>query len=231
MESLPALDTRPRATHYGAPAVHEFQRAGVLEEIREQGFIPQSVEWRKPDGTLLASLDRSVLEDIDSVHCLPLDRLGPLLLRRVTQYPTAKVSWNHKVISVGQDATKAWVKAETEAGLKLFEASYVVFYPFDKYGYGDTNYIISPENWHMAAKISRDGLWRVTYGEKTGLSAQEILDRQPAKFEKILPSHPNRDDKESYKLMSISPYRVHQRRAHSMRVGRICLAADAAHSE
>ncbi|SCO78562.1 uncharacterized protein FRV6_02775 [Fusarium oxysporum] len=107
MESLPALDTRPRATHYGAPAVHEFHRAGVLEEIREQGFIPRSVEWRKPDGTLLAGLNRSVLEDIDSVHCLPLDRLGPLLLKRLTQYPTAKVYWNHKVLNVGQDATKA----------------------------------------------------------------------------------------------------------------------------
>lgn len=78
----------------------------------------------------------------------------------------------------------------------------------------------------MASRISEDGLWRVTYGEIPGLSREEILARQPAKFEQILPGHPK---PEEYKLSSISPYRVHQRLAEKMRVGRFLLAADAAH--
>lgn len=78
----------------------------------------------------------------------------------------------------------------------------------------------------MAARISNDGLWRVTYGEIPGLSREELLARQPAKFEQFLPGHPKPD---GYKIANISPYKVHQRMAEKMRVGRFLLAADAAH--
>ena len=78
----------------------------------------------------------------------------------------------------------------------------------------------------MAAKISNDGLWRVSYGELAGLSHEEIIARQPEKFKSILPGNPLPGE---YQLVSISPYRVHQRLARSMRVGRFLLAADAAH--
>jgi len=78
----------------------------------------------------------------------------------------------------------------------------------------------------MAARISNDGLWRVTYGELAGLSREEIIARQPEKFRRILPGNPSPGE---YQLVNISPYRVHQRLARSMRVGRFLLAADAAH--
>ncbi|KAI4762467.1 hypothetical protein E4T52_05266 [Aureobasidium sp. EXF-3400] len=78
----------------------------------------------------------------------------------------------------------------------------------------------------MAARISNDGMWRVSYGEVAGFSREEIIARQPEKFRHILPGHPEPDE---YKLVNISPYRVHQRLARSMRVGRFLLAADAAH--
>jgi len=78
----------------------------------------------------------------------------------------------------------------------------------------------------MAARISNDGLWRVSYGELAGLSRDEIIARQPEKFRRILPGNPSPDE---YELVNISPYRVHQRLARSMRVGRFLLAADAAH--
>jgi hypothetical protein len=62
-----------------------------------------------------------------------------------------------------------------------------VYYPFDtKFGWTDSNFIINPEQWYMAAKISTDGMWRVTYGEVGGLTEKEILDRQPSKFEKMV---------------------------------------------
>ena len=78
----------------------------------------------------------------------------------------------------------------------------------------------------MASRISNDGLWRVTYGEIPGLSHEELLQRQPAKFQQFLPGHPKPDE---YKIVNISPYKVHQRLAERMRVGRFLLAADAAH--
>lgn len=78
----------------------------------------------------------------------------------------------------------------------------------------------------MAAKISHDGLWRISYGELPGLSDKELVARQPMKFEAMLPGHPKPGD---YKIVNISPYKVHQRCVEAMAKGRVALAADAAH--
>lgn len=80
----------------------------------------------------------------------------------------------------------------------------------------------------MAARISTDGLWRVTYGDIPGLSQEELIARQPAKFEAFMPGNPTKDSG-AYRIASISPYKVHQRVVDKMRVGRLLLAADAAH--
>lgn len=78
----------------------------------------------------------------------------------------------------------------------------------------------------MAAKLTADGLYRITYGETVGLSVEEYKKRQPWKFELILPGHPKPED---YKMINWAPYKMHQRCATKFRVGRVLLAADAAH--
>lgn len=78
----------------------------------------------------------------------------------------------------------------------------------------------------MAAKISHDGLWRISYGELPGLSNDELLARQPMKFEAMLPGNPKPGE---YKVINVSPYKVHQRCVEAMAKGRVALAADAAH--
>lgn len=110
--------------------------------------------------------------------------------------------------------------------LTWFVIIWQTYYDFKKFGWEDANFIIDPEHWYMAARISKDGLWRVTYGEIPGLSREQLLERQPKKFEQMLPGHPK---PEEYKVVNISPYKVHQRLAEKMRVGRVLLAADAAH--
>ncbi|KAJ4389345.1 hypothetical protein N0V93_006812 [Gnomoniopsis smithogilvyi] len=90
----------------------------------------------------------------------------------------------------------------------------------------DTNFVIDNTHWYMAAKISHDGLWRISYGELPGLSNEELIARQPMKFEAMLPGNPKPGD---YKVVSISPYKVHQRCVEAMAKGRVALAADAAH--
>jgi len=49
-----------------------------------------------------------------------------------------------------------------------------VYYPFEKFGYIDSNFIIDPEHWYMAARISTDGMWRVSYGELKGLTREQV---------------------------------------------------------
>ncbi|KAH7137037.1 putative monooxygenase [Dactylonectria estremocensis] len=101
------------------------------------------------------------------------------------------------------------------------------YYDMTKSGWKDDSaFIVDPEHWGMIAKIRPDGLLRISYGEVPGLSNEEYIARQPMKFKAILPGNP---DPDSFRVVSISPYKVHQRLARSLRVGKILLAADAAH--
>jgi 2-polyprenyl-6-methoxyphenol hydroxylase-like FAD-dependent oxidoreductase len=102
----------------------------------------------------------------------------------------------------------------------------LTYYDFDKFGWNDSNFIVDPEHWFMAARISKNGLWRVTYGEMPGLTTDQLRERLPMKFKTMLPGHPEPSE---YKVDNFAPYKVHQRLAKSMRVGRFLLAADAAH--
>jgi 2-polyprenyl-6-methoxyphenol hydroxylase-like FAD-dependent oxidoreductase len=100
-----------------------------------------------------------------------------------------------------------------------------VYYDFDQFGWDDFNFVIDPEHWYLAGRLPGN-IWRVTYGEDVSLSAEECIQKQPEKFEKMLPGHPR---PLQYKLTHISPYKIHQRCAERMRVGRFLLAGDAGH--
>ncbi|USP74122.1 FAD/NAD(P)-binding domain-containing protein [Curvularia clavata] len=101
------------------------------------------------------------------------------------------------------------------------------YYDFDKFGWEDSNFIIHPEHWFMAAKITKDGLWRISYGvNNPNLTREELLEQLPEKFRVMLPGRPGPKE---YKVVNFSPYKVHQRLARKMRVDRFLLAADAAH--
>ena len=102
-----------------------------------------------------------------------------------------------------------------------------MYYDFDKkFNWWDSNFIVHPTNWFMAARITNDGLWRVTYGDDASLGRDEIVKRQPKRYEVILPGSPKPGD---YQLVGISPYKLQQRCAKSFRVGKVLLVADAAH--
>ena len=121
------LDEQPRATHYGPPAMYELRRAGVVDDLSAQGFQPDVVCWRKLDGTYLAGLNLKLMaNDPDRMVCLPLNRLGKILMDHIGRQPTATVSWGHEVKSLGQDENKAWVNVQTPEGEKRLEAEYII---------------------------------------------------------------------------------------------------------
>lgn len=96
--------------------------------------------------------------------------------------------------------------------------------------FSDVNFLIHPTNWCMVARIGGPGnLLRVTYGE-TGTMSREACaapERAIERLQAILPAQLS--DPAKFEVVSSSPYRVHQRCAPSFRVGRVLLAADAAH--
>ena len=103
-----------------------------------------------------------------------------------------------------------------------------VCFDYDKHGWSDANWIVHPEHWHLAAKINSNGLWRIAYGEEPGLPLDQpsLEARVKEKLQIILPGRPTPDQ---FRLDAVSPYGIHQRLAEHMRVGRVLLAADAAH--
>jgi 2-polyprenyl-6-methoxyphenol hydroxylase-like FAD-dependent oxidoreductase len=127
LELATELDTKPRATHYASAAVEEFAHAGVLDEIRDQGFTYSGVCWRKPDHTFLARTNTAVvLDDPYRPVTLPLDKLGRILYDRIRLCPSAKVLWGHEAIGIEQDERVARVTCKTLDGVKVFEGDYVV---------------------------------------------------------------------------------------------------------
>ena len=48
-------------------------------------------------------------------------------------------------------------------------------YDFSAHGYADANMVCDPVNWAVIAKLGRDNLWRVTYGEDASLDEMEAL--------------------------------------------------------
>lgn len=127
LEASSELDDSPRAAYYGPPAAYELRRAGVIDDVRNEGFDPAVTCWRKLDGTYLAGIDNSInFGDPDRLANLPLAQLDRLLYKHVSAQPSAKVLFNHKVVDLGQDETKAWVIVETPEGNKRLEANYIV---------------------------------------------------------------------------------------------------------
>lgn len=78
----------------------------------------------------------------------------------------------------------------------------------------------------MIAERAKGGIWRVTYGDVGGLEPEEYLTRRDWHFESMFPGHPKPSE---YKIMETSQVKMHNRCVDKMRVGRILLAADAAH--
>ncbi|GJC81877.1 FAD-dependent monooxygenase terC [Colletotrichum liriopes] len=220
--------------------------------------------WRRfDDHGVITGFDAGVLRDVDGkdlrTTCLVLQELDQLMLDEFLGKHNGSISWQHRVVGLGQDDRQAWVDVETPDGQKRVEADYIVgcdgansavrkglfgdeypgwtwdqqivatntYYDFaGKFGWHDANFIIHPEHFFMAAKITADGLYRVTYGEEPGLSLEELKARQQEKFRTMLPGHPGPDE---YEVVNFAPYKMHQRCAPRFRSARFLLAADAAH--
>lgn len=104
----------------------------------------------------------------------------------------------------------------------MFVASNV-YYDFEAYGYSALNFIVEPGYWAVIVKLSKEGIWRVAYPEDANTSQDEVEERLPEHFARILPGSG------SYEVTKVSRYRAHQRAAERFRVSRVLLAGDAAH--
>lgn len=128
LEAESALDQSPRATHYSYPALHEFKRAGLLEEIRERGFVTDGeVAWRKLDGSLIAQINASAVPIGYRLHALPLDKLCKLVYEHIEKQPNCQVRFSHKVLSIDQSESSAEVLVKIPDGTEVtMKADYII---------------------------------------------------------------------------------------------------------
>ncbi|KAK2606629.1 hypothetical protein N8I77_005364 [Diaporthe amygdali] len=265
LEKGQEIDRNPRASFYNAPTLYELRRAGLMEDIMKNAFVPDGVSWRvlEVDGEKKFEKVCTLLADNppgQETHVsLPLDELLPLMADHLARHPTAQVLLSHEVLSLGQDRDKAWVNVKTPEGEKRLEADYIVgcdgapskvrhelfgnefpgftwdkqivatnvYYPkFKDYKWTSSTFMIHPDHFPMIAQLANDGLLRITYGEDAGLTREQMFERLPWKYKQFVPGAPEPNE---YKVVNFSPYKIHQRCAEKFRVGRVCLAADAAH--
>lgn len=129
VEHASKLDENPRATHYGPPAMRILNRAGVGKGLRSRGFASATVSWRRPDGSFIAGIRHDTQRGSDEgMTALPLNQLGDLLYEHASGLPNIKYRFNCRVISIGQEESKAWVDTVdtiTDKKSRL-EADYVV---------------------------------------------------------------------------------------------------------
>lgn len=106
----------------------------------------------------------------------------------------------------------------------------VYYSGFATHAWDGGNYMVSPEHWGLIAKrgkTPRGDLWRVTYGDnEPNLTDEEYLARRDWHFKHMLPGNPEPDE---YVIEQTNLYNIHNRCAETFKVGRILLAADAAH--
>lgn len=128
LDSGSSVDERPRAAHYGPAAIKELRRAGVLEDIRDQGFIPGNIYWRKLDHSIIAEMRDSSQPNIpDAMTVLPLGDLGKILVKHTENYPNLEVLWSHSVDSISQDESSATASGTRSDGTKFsYSAEYLV---------------------------------------------------------------------------------------------------------
>lgn len=59
------LDRQPGASYYGAPSLHEFARAGILEDVEKQAFHANGMSWRTADGDQICEI---IDDDMSQEH-------------------------------------------------------------------------------------------------------------------------------------------------------------------
>lgn len=127
LDAASTLDDRPRAAHYAPSAIRVLRKAGVLDDVRRDGFIPRDITWRKIDGTPIVKFkDASQPESPDALTILPLHMLGKVLLSHAEKKSNVSIHWNCPVVDVGSNENIAWAKTRSVDGTeKTWEADYL----------------------------------------------------------------------------------------------------------
>ena len=109
---------------YAPASVVVLRKAGVLDDVRRDGFLPKDTAFKKLSGEKIVNLyNCATSHGEDALTVLPLSNLLVLLVEHCARYENIELVWNAKVVNIGQNEEKAWV--EMESG-DIIEGDYIV---------------------------------------------------------------------------------------------------------
>jgi 3-(3-hydroxy-phenyl)propionate hydroxylase len=102
-----------------------------------------------------------------------------------------------------------------------------IHYDFRALGFARSTMVVDPDIGAIVVLAEDDGdtgLWRYTFSEDLSLPEDEVGQRARERLAEALPHG------DQARIERLSPYRMHQRSASTMRVDRVLLAGDAGHA-
>ncbi|WP_299847527.1 NAD(P)/FAD-dependent oxidoreductase [uncultured Paracoccus sp.] len=257
LEAGDKLNETPRALVYHYPVLPHLDRMGLLDDCIAAGFVRQDFAWRVHSSGEMLRWSLSCLDGIAphpyALH-LHQGELSAVLARHVAATPGVNLRFSSRVTGARQTDGSVIVEIDGPAGPETLEAAYLIgadgggstvrqqvlglnffgtTWP-NRYlatnleidlggqGYANATMQIDETYGSVICKIDTGNMWRVTLMEDPSLPEDQIAERIETEFRKFLPDTP-------WRLDTFSPYRMHQRVADRMRVGRILLVGDAAH--
>ncbi len=257
LERDPDLASAPRAMVYHWTVLAGLAELGLLDAAERAGFTKQDYAFSiRPTGELI-HYSMAVLDGHTpypyNVH-LGQDRLTRLGLAALENHAGVEIRFGWELGAVrqydarvtavrtdGEEVTGAWLVGADGAGSAVRKALNLGFdgitwderfvatdirYDFAALGFARTTMVVDPRFGAIVAQAEagEPGLWRYTFSEDRSLPEEGVTERAGLRLRAALPGG------ETATVERLSPYRMHQRSAPTMRAGRVLLAGDAGHA-
>lgn len=258
VEECAELNDSPRALVYHHPVLPHLNKLGILEDCLKIGLLREVFAWRVHDtGEMIRWATKECQQGhVEYPYALHLHQgqLSKIVEKHVEAHDAITLRRSTKLTSATQHNAGVVANVESPSGAETIEGSYLVgadgansvvrrdvlglnFFgvtwpdryvatntriDLDSLDYCKTTMQIDHKHGAVICKIDDSDLWRVTFTESPDLPMEQIENRIAAMFVDHLPDLP-------YDVANYAPYRMHQRVADRMRVGRTLLVGDAAH--
>ncbi|MBX9773418.1 MAG: FAD-dependent monooxygenase [Xanthobacteraceae bacterium] len=259
LEAGSDLSTESRASTFHPPTLDMLDALGAAKPLIAHGLTAPKFQYRTMRHGVLAQFDFGAIADATAhpyrLQC-EQSRLTRILYEQLNGQPGFQLAFNSAVEQVGQDENGVTItierdgKTETQTGRYLIGADgarsdvrrslgidfegftwpdrfLVISTPFDFCraieGLAPVSYVADPQRWRFLLQIP--GLWRVMFPVSPDENDEAAL--TPAFAQSLMATIvPGLSD---YEIAHTTLYRVHQRVAKTMRLGRSFLIGDAAH--
>jgi len=258
LEAEAEIVESPRAIVYHSPTVALLDRLGLLDDARERGILKQDYQYRRPNGTVIARMDMTVIAgDTDHPYNLHLGQhlLAALILEHLERTGLGDMRFGNRVVSVSQDTESVAVAVETPGGPGELRTRWLVgadgarsavrealglgfegmTWP-ERFVAVNLYYDFEAHGFARANFVLDPDAWAIVpILDRDGLWRVAYGEDAALPERTVADRLPDRlarllPGSEPYEVARLAPYRVHQRAASSFRCGRVLLAGDAAHA-